>query len=62
MEMSTWWRVATNMMVDLMPLDEAELAKVAGEISASGVTAVAISSIFSPLTDFCGKRPAYPAQ
>ena len=40
----------------LMPLDEAELVKVAGEISASGVTAVAISSIFSPLTDSCEKR------
>ena len=40
----------------LMPLDEAELVKVAGEISATGVTAVAISSIFSPLTDSCEKR------
>ena len=40
----------------LMPLDENELGKIAREISDSGVTAVAISSIFSPLTESCEKR------
>ena len=40
----------------LMPLDEKELLKIAQNIKKSEISAVAISSIFSPLTDACEKR------
>lgn len=40
----------------LLPLDEKELLKIAQNIKKSEISAVAISSIFSPLTDACEKR------
>ena len=40
----------------LMPLDEKAIAEAGRMIKDSGVTAVAISSIFSPLTDSCEQR------
>lgn len=40
----------------LMPLDEKAIAEAGRAIKQSGVTAVAISSVFSPLTDVCEQR------
>lgn len=42
----------------ISPVDEAELAAIAEDIKAKGINTIAITSVFSPVSDECEKRAA----